>query len=399
MNLEEIKEIIDSWSFKRLESGAPSNIVPRTLAPRIVISPGIVTVILGVRRCGKSTLLRQVAEALGLSSADCISVNFEDPRLANDLNFKLLDGIFDAATSTSAKPFVFFFDEIQNVTGWQKWFHKKLASPGEHRFVITGSNSQLLAGELATSLTGRHISYELFPFDLEEKLLFQKKLGATTSKTSLNDFLLGGGFPASLSFPDPEKLLAQTFSDIIEKDVRERVSAKSSRPLTSLAQMIMESIGSELSLRKLAARTVLSPETVSLYIKALEDAYLIFSCPFFAFSEAKRQRNNKKYYAIDTGLRRAVSTRLGRDEGKDFENFVFLSLRRRTKEIYYWRGKGEVDFVVKTKQGYTPIQVSTAEAQPRHESALIAFHQEFQNATEALLVAPDSIDQLMALDL
>jgi predicted AAA+ superfamily ATPase len=114
----------------------------------------------------------------------------------------------------------------------------------------------------------------------------------------------------------------------------------------------------------------LSPETVSHYLQACEDAYLLFSCPYFSYSEAKRARHNRKYYAIDTGLRRAVSTRAGQDLGKDFENLVYLILRRKTADISYWKGKGEVDFVVNTAQGATPIQVTYGEPKLRHDEAI-----------------------------
>jgi uncharacterized protein len=116
---------------------------------------------------------------------------------------------------------------------------------------------------------------------------------------SLEQFIRRGGFPATLDFPQPEKLLQQYFLDIVEKDIRERVSAKSSRPLQAVAKMVLESVGSELSLRRIAGAVQLSPETVSHYLQACEDAYLIFSCPYFAYSEAKRARNNRKYYVID----------------------------------------------------------------------------------------------------
>lgn len=204
---------------------------------------------------------------------------------------------------------------------------------------------------MARTLTGRHLRYELFPFDFDE---FQSKVTAA----SLDEYLRRGGFPALLDFPQPDRLAQQYFLDIVEKDIRERVSARSSRPLQALAKMVLESVGSELSLRRLAGAVQLSPETVNLYLQACENAYLIFSCPFFAYSESKRARHNRKYYAIDTGLRRAIRAKGGEDLGKDFENMVFLALRRKTNEVCYWKGKGEVDFVITTRSGLTPIQVT-----------------------------------------
>ena len=132
---------------------------------------------------------------------------------------------------------------------------------------------------------------------------------------------------------------------------------------------------------------------------ACEDAYLLFSCPYFAYSEAKRTRRNKKFYSIDTGLRRAVSTKSGEDLGKDFENLVYLSLRQKTTDICYWKGKGEVDFVITTNNGVTPVQVSFGKIQKRHEDALAEFYTQFPHANEAVYVTPDSFLDLVETDL
>jgi predicted AAA+ superfamily ATPase len=362
--------------------GWPAKTVPRTLVKYCTLSPEVVTVIQGVRRCGKSTLLNQLMTSHQLSEDQAIFINFEDPRLVNDLGPTLLDQLYRLATARSSARLTFFLDEIQNVKHWQKWLNTQLERKSGHCFVVTGSNSQLLGGELASSLTGRHLCYELFPFDCHEYRQWVKA-------GDLQRFLRSGGFPAALDFPQPEKLLQQYFVDIVEKDIRERVSAKSSRPLQAVAKMVMESVGSELSLRRIAGAVQLSPETVSHYLQACEDAYLIFSCPYFAYSEAKRIRHNRKYYAIDTGLRRTVSAQAGQDLGKDFENLVYLVLRRKTNDICYWRGKGEVDFVVNTDKGITPIQVTYSEPQSRHDDALEEFFQQFPHANEAIYVTPE----------
>jgi uncharacterized protein len=123
-------------------------------------------VIQGVRRCGKSTLLRQIAAREDVAGR-AIFVNFEDPRLSDRLDYRLLDDIVGFHESRSKKNLYYFFDEIQNVSGWEKWLHIQLER--KHRyFVVTGSNSNLLNGKLAMALTGRHITVELFPFSFRE---------------------------------------------------------------------------------------------------------------------------------------------------------------------------------------------------------------------------------------
>ncbi len=383
-----LQHILADWSAWSLR---PANSVPRRLASRCTLTPGVVTVIQGVRRCGKTTLLRQLMVNNHIAEQDAVFVNFEDPRLVDHLDSSLLEDIYQQTTARTSRRLTFFLDEIQNVSHWQKWLNTRLESASGHCFVITGSNSQLLGGELASALTGRHLRYELFPFDYAEFRQF-------TPNDGLERFIRQGGFPAVLAFPQPDELLRQYFLDIIEKDIRERVSARSSRPLHSVAKMVMESVGSELSLRRIAGAIQLSPETVNHYLQACEDAYLIFGCPFFAYSEAKRTRHNRKYYAIDTALRRAVSSKAGNDMGKDLENLVYLALRQKTADICYWKGKGEVDFVVTGVRGTTPIQVSMGEPQPRHHEALEEFYREFPHANEALFVTPETVSAFVDLD-
>jgi predicted AAA+ superfamily ATPase len=389
LSKEELFRILESWSFW---GKTPPKSVPRNAATTCVLYPEVVNVITGVRRCGKSTLLQQLLKSNSIHPESAVFVNFEDPRLTQYLDHPLLEQIFELAEENEQRPYTFFFDEIQHVVNWQKWINSSLGRRPEHTFVVTGSNSRLLGGELATSLTGRHLSTELFPFDLDE---FRK----LHPRGSLRSYLKKGGFPDALKIADPERLLQQYFHDIIERDVRERVSAKSSRPLVAVAQIVFESVGSETSLRRIAGALQLSPETVSAYLQACEDAYLVFSCPYFAYSEAKRTRRNKKYYAIDTALRRAVTTKLGADLRKDFENLVYLTLRKKTTEVFYWRGKAEVDFVVNTASGVTPFQVTFGRPRKGHEKGLREFYEQFPHAAEAIYVTPGTFEELMELEL
>jgi predicted AAA+ superfamily ATPase len=232
-------------------------------------------------------------------------------------------------------------------------------------------------------LTGRHWSVELFPFDYQEFLQVQPE-------GSVAEYLDRGGFPAPLASPDGDRLLRSYFTDIVERDVRERVGARSSLPLRQVVQMLFESAGSEMSLRRVAAAVGVAPDTASLYVEAVESAYLAFACPFFAYSERKRLARNKKYYPIDPGLRRVSVSRTGDDRGKALECAVFLTLRQRYRRVFYWRGRGEVDFVVEHQGAPVPVQVSWAESSTRHERALESFHEEHPQSADAVFVGPDA---------
>ncbi len=347
-------------------------------------APDLATMITGVRRCGKSTVLQQLSQSWQIANTHCFAVNFEDPRIVDRLNASLLDEIL--ATAREIQPegsHHYFFDKLQVVSNWQKWLRLRLDRPADDVFVITGSNASMLSGELSTVLTGRHLSYELFPFSWRE-------FSHAFPDLSLEDYLQRGGFPRVLQDPEPGRLLRQYFIDIIEKDLRERLKARTALDLTRTIKMTFEAVGSELSLRRLSGTLNLSVDTVGAYLAAAENAYLCFGCEYFAYSERKRSHHNKKYYAIDPALRRAVVSRTGKDLGKDFENIVFLELRRRYSKVYYWKGKNEVDFVVETQEGLTPYQVSWEGIQARHEAGLEEFFEEFHSACEPVFITRDN---------
>ncbi len=383
MDADALFEIARTWSYW-------DRPMPRSVARRIrlpdALTDSLALVVQGVRRCGKSTLLRQLVGRYGLDPARCIFVNFEDPRLAQHLDWPVLDDLVAAARSklvaATHDRVTFFLDEIQNVRGWERWLRSQLDRPSGNQFVVTGSNAALLSGELGAVLTGRHRTVELYPFELEE--FCDARPGGET-----RSFLRDGGFPEPLTLSDGDELRRQYFDDIINRDIRERLGARSSQPIRQVAQMAYEAAGSELSLRRIAAAAGLAIDTAGSYLTACEDAYLLFGVPFFAFSERKRAAYNRKYYPIDTGLRRVVVTPGPQDTGKTLECAVAVVLRRRHRDVYYWRGDGEVDFVVQDGGRVVPIQVTLEGPQPRHDRALRSFYEQFPQADEAVFVTLD----------
>jgi len=380
MDPSELLAISRDWSFwDRL----PTPSVPRTVVLPNELSPRLALVVQGVRRSGKSTLLSQLPARYGLALDRCLFVNFEDPRLAPVLDAQTLQGLVDAFESERGGDCTYFLDEIQNVEGWERWLRSELDRPRGRRFVVTGSNAHLLSGELASSLTGRHLTVELFPFDYDEYRVVRPK---GTVLQYLND----GGFPAPLTSLDGDRLRRAYFDDIVERDVRERVGARSSQPLRQLAQMLFESAGSELSVRRAAAALGMAEDTVALYLAAIADAYLAFAVPYFAWSERKRAVRQKKHYPIDTGLRRVSVTKTGEDHGKMLECATFLLLRRRFGSVSYWRDQGEVDFVVVKGGEPVPVQVSWDAPTERHRKAVDEFHAAHPRAHEAVFVTAQS---------
>jgi len=379
-----LKNILADWSFW----DAP----PPTAQPREVTLPkklhaDLALVIQGVRRCGKSTLLTQLPGYYDLLLTQCYYCNFEDPRLLNDLNHTLLSHIITIARESIQKdrPCYFFFDEIQHVKEWEKWLHTQLERPKNNYFVLTGSNACLLSGEFSSALTGRHISIELFPFSYAEYTKY-------FPGRSLEDYLKTGGFPRPLTFDPPYQLLQEYFNDIIFRDVLKRVHGRTPEAIKHVVKMAFESGGSELSFRKIAAATDLTVDTVKSYLEACENAYMLFSCPFFSFSEKKQLYRAKKYYAIDTGLRYAVTNTGGRDLGKSLELIVFIHLKKIYKKVFYWQEihQGEVDFIIADNKKIIPFQVTWNGPEARHEKSLQHFYEAFPYAEEAVFITHEN---------
>ncbi len=381
-------DVVRDWSWWDRPRRAT---VPRGVELPAALSETLCLVVQGVRRCGKSTLLGQLVDRYGLDPLRCAFLNFEDPRLVARLDWTVLDELVTAfrARHDDDQPLYFFLDEIQHVDGWQRWLRAQLDRPRGHVFTITGSNAHLLSGELSTSLTGRHLVVELFPFDLDE-------LRTADPAADLAAYLAHGGFPEPVGSPDRDRLLRQYFADIVERDVRERAGARSALPVRQVVQMVFEAAGSELSLRRVAAATGLAIETAGAYLAAAESAYVVLSCPYFAFSERRRASRNKKYYPVDTGLRRVCVTRTGEDRGKSLECATHLALRRRFGPVFYWRERGEVDFVVHHEGRIIPVQVCSDGPQERHHRAIESFYERFPQAEETVWVSFETFEEELA---
>lgn len=308
---------------------------PREVLNEIDLSDTHVKILTGIRRCGKSTVLHQLME----KEDNFKYLSFEDPRLSvfevND--FFKLEKIFEA----DGKKGMFFFDEIQNVKGWEQYI--RVLHDQKKRVVITGSNARILSTELGTSLTGRQISYEIFPFSFVEYL---RHFSLEHSLENFSDYLQFGGFPEFL-ISKKQEVLVQLFNDLIYRDIVVRHGLRNPKIVRELGVYLATNVGKLFSYNKTVNHFDLgSANTVKAYISYFEDAYLFFTIPLFSFSMKQQITNPKKVYGIDTGLIGALSMSFSKDKGRLLENKVFIHLKRIGKEIYYFQQKGECDFIV-----------------------------------------------------
>lgn len=292
-------------------------------------------IVSGIRRCGKSTLLFQLLKE---RYPDALYLNFEDPRLYEfgPTDFARLDETINASGSN-----VLFFDEIQIIPEWERYARQKLDE--DYKLVITGSNASLLSRELGTRLTGRLITKELFPFSYHEFCAFKK---LAYNKSSLLSYLELGGFPEYLKQGMPE-ILNQLFEDILIRDIVVRYSIREVKTLQRLAFYLLSNVSKLITGNRLKTLFEIgSTSTVMEYLSHLEYSYLLQFVPKFSYSLRKQIANPRKVYAIDTGLINVNSGSFSEDNGRKFENLVYLHLRQKYKEIYYFAEKSECDFVI-----------------------------------------------------
>lgn len=353
---EYIKEIIRSFHTNDLPT-----IKPREL--HIPANSGKIVTLCGVRRCGKTYIMYQtIAELLssGVDKTKIIYINFEDERL--DLSIGELDLILQSYRELyelDIKECYLFFDEIQNISGWEG-FVRRIYDTLTKNIFITGSNAKLLSAEIATSLRGRNISYEVYPLSFSEYLSF---IDFTPDMYNPNDkaklknifmqFMKDGGFPETLGMgADIRANTLQGYFDVmIYRDIIERYDEKNSALLKYFIKRVLSTFTKAISINKIynelkSSGYKVGKNTLYQYFDYIETIYLGFALRRYDPSMLKSELSEKKSYLIDNGLLLSVSFTFSDDYGKLLENIVFLELKRSGKDIFYYKEKKECDFLV-----------------------------------------------------
>jgi len=353
-------------------------------------------IVIGVRRCGKSTLCHTV---LLKNKINYAYVNFDDERLA-DLKTKQLDEVLEALYMVYGDFKYLFLDEIQNVKGWNLFVNRLLRQ--KIHIVITGSNAKLLSSELSTYLTGRYNQIELFPFSFSEYLQIKgiKSNALTTRdiafrKKAFEEYLLKGGFPELFNVKDSKAYIQTLVNNIITVDIKRRFKIRYLDALLKITNYIIANFAQEVNYKSIAEMFGLgSQHTAENYVNYLRQAYLLVGLNKFSFKARERVRA-EKMYLIDQSLISNQDNNLTSDNtGWKLENIVYLELLRRKKtadiDIYYYREGYEIDFVICEKQKILElIQVSTyvdnAKTFKREVNALIKGSQSLKCSNLTLL--------------
>ncbi len=364
--------------------------IPRKQCTEIVPSrmPGFARILVGVRRCGKSTLMQQIRK-----NWEGNYFNFEDPRIAG---FQAGDfqKLLSALEEEYGKQITYYFDEIQVVDKWE-WFVRQLLDSNK-QVIITGSNASLFSRETGTKLTGRHLDTEVFPFSYAEMAQFFKQpLGVKSYST----YMEKGGFPEFLktgSSDVPQRL----FEDILARDIVARHNIRNASQLRELAIALISNIGKEFSYHsQKKALDIPAVQTVIDYVSYLQDSFLLFTVQKFDYSYKKQLIGPKKIYVVDTGLARSLSATFTEDRGRLLENAVYLELRKRhgRDSVFFYKGDKECDFIVKEKNKATQaIQVvySLDQDNEKRETAGLTDAMEKLDIKKGLIITMDQEDTI-----
>ncbi len=322
-----------------------------------------VVVLTGLRRSGKSTLLRQLIKK-HYKDEDFYYLNFEDERLFN-FPAKDFNSLYEALISLYGKKKTFFLDEIQNVANFET-FVRRLYEEG-FKFFITGSSATLLSRELGTKLTGRHVDIIVRPFSFSEFLelkgikinppSFYKTEAKIEIKKYFEEYLLRGGMPEYLIYNDPE-LLTRVYEDTIIKDIAVRYKVDNVAVLRQLYSYLVNNFANKFSYNSLKKVTsIKSVNTIKKFISYLEETYFARTINKFNHSYKKQIINDKKFYVLDNGFLGVLSKKLTRDHGWLLENLIFNCLNK-DNDVFYYAGKKECDFlIVRNKEVKQAIQV------------------------------------------
>jgi len=365
--MEDVIEILKKWNpwEKDIDTGIKRERYIKKIFPYLERKE--VIVLKGIRRCGKSTIVKQlIAELIkkGVNKKQILYLNLEEYGFANNLDIKLFDEILDKYKeySKNKRKIYFFIDEIQKILSWEKWIRTKYDLNENIKLIVTGSCASLLSKELSTLLTGRNISFTIMPLSFNEFVDF-------TKSENLELHMKYGGFPEIALEKSEEKkavLLQQYFEDIIHKDIIDRYNIRNTKQIIDLARYLISASGSKVSVNKLSKVFGIAKETLQNYINYMIDAYLLFEVTYFSYSVKVKYDISKlpKLYCIDNGLINVVNIKYSKNIGQMFENTILIKLLENYKEVSYWSElESEVDFIVEKKA----INVTSVDKIPERE--------------------------------
>ncbi|WFN36416.1 ATP-binding protein [Methanomicrobium antiquum] len=359
----QIMEILNDWNYWKKDFNEYHRRPKYQSKIELFRDSGEIIVLTGIRRSGKSTLLKMEMESLSeIVERKCLLyVNFEDLRLSNAQNDDLLSLIFTVyRENINPEGEVYLFlDEVQNVSGWEKWVYT-LHELNKAKIYVTGSSSKMLSGEIATALSGRHLCIEIYPLTFLEYISFKGVVCTdlpdyTSQKIEINrlfnEYLEFGGFPkiANMKAELKHEDLISYFNTILIKDIVGRHGFDYSK-LETLTYYLLSNDTKQNNINSISKALGFNYATVESYVNALKEVYMLFDIRNYNYSLKKQIKSDNKFYSVDTGFVNAVSFKFSDNVGRLYENVVFNELKRRGKEIFFLNDSGcECDFIIKER--------------------------------------------------
>ncbi len=335
-------------------------------------SSDLIKVISGIRRCGKSYFMLSIIEDLksqGVNEKDIVYLNLDKRGFKGIKTPEQLETMLDSLIKDNDFKYI-FIDEVQNVKNYEEVVNG-FREDGNCSIFITGSNSYLLSGELATKLTGRYIEIEMFTLSFYEFLDMKKFLGKSTSQNIMeefNEYAKFGGFPKILEFDDIEDkqmYISNVISQIMEKDIKRHRKIKNKAIFEQIKTYIINNFGATTSLSSIEKylrekeNISITKETINKYIEVLENAKIIYKCSRFDVKSKKSLKGEQKYYLADLGIYFATNVDARINYGPVLENILYIYLRMKNYQISVGRiGNLECDFIIRKNNEYFYSQVA-----------------------------------------
>lgn len=331
---------------------------------QIPLNIGKIISLVGVRRSGKTYILYQLIDQLlkNISKEYILFINFEDERL--DLSAEELDIILQSYRELYPSHLLnqcyFIFDEIQNVSGWEK-FVRRLYDSISKNIVITGSNAKMLSSEISTSLRGRSISYEVFPLSFKEYLHFKNipvDQHASQSRAliihELENYLHQGGFPEIVFIADnrlQQKILQEYFQVMMFRDLIERYSIKNIPALKFFLKRLFSSATKQISINRIyndlkSSGIKIGKNTLYKFLDEVNAIFLAGTVNKYSHKLSVQELGEKKIYIVDNGLLNSVIFKFSSDIGKSMEQVVYWELRRQDYDVFFYKNSYECDFLI-----------------------------------------------------
>ena len=329
-----------------------------------------VKILTGVRRCGKSTILKMIMERLkterNIPENRIISCRFDSMEY-EDMTAKQIYTLLKEKLSPAGKTYL-FLDEVQEIKGWEKIVNS-LASDFDVDLYITGSNSRMMSSEIATYLTGRYISFRIFTLSFGEYLMFKSKFANVGEpKAELANYVRLGGFPAThlqaYSQDEIYTIVRDIYNSTIFSDIVKRNQVRKIDQLERVVKYTFNNVGNTFSAKSIAdylkaERRSLDNETVYSYLEKLEKAYLLHRCSRYDLQGKEILKTQEKFYLADVALRYSVLGYNADSVASSLENIVYLELCRRGYTVNVGKtGDSEIDFVAVRQNEKIYVQVT-----------------------------------------